>query len=87
MQRDDLSEAYTYMGSVIELNQYRPKGLSSDCGAVRDVRDCRKAMAYEMILKASCMLSAIGEKERRIAWILEDCVELLQERGPAEKKR
>lgn len=68
------------MGSVIELSRYREKAVHSETLESPKFKDSRRTLAYEMILKASQMLSDIGEKERRIAWILEDCVELLEER-------
>jgi hypothetical protein len=41
----------------------------------------RRDTASSLINKAVDILFEIGEKERKIAWILEDCIDLLLEEG------
>ncbi len=67
------------MGSLIYLADYRQARSSSSPKADHGFDDMRRQTAYAMINQAASLLSDLGEKERRIAWILEDCIELLEQ--------
>ena len=62
------------MGEIVELDEYRRR--RSD-----QVRE-KKALAQVLLYRASHILSGLGDSESRVAWIVEDCVQLL---GQEEK--
>ncbi len=63
------------MAQVFSLCSYRNKFRSIDNGQ----KSLDRVLAKQLIRNAASILSALGEEERKVGWMLEDCVDLLSE--------
>lgn len=58
----------------------RPVGNSRHDHILHEVSaESSKELAREYLANAAALLAVAGESERRVSWIVEDCVELLAE--------
>jgi hypothetical protein len=78
------------MGNVVFLNSdnekiIRKKRAKERAQEMAERDGAKRDLARLLIYEASCILNELGEPEAQVAWLLEDCAELLKNKSETQE--
>jgi len=65
------------VGNVLQFDSAKARLRPEQCASTQAYAERQRQIAADLISQASSMLLALGPNEQRVAWMVQDCLDLL----------